>query len=417
MEIFDELIKKAKNSISFHTPGHSGDHTYDINANLDITELSFSDNMLDPSDSILIAEKFIAKAYNGEVAKLFTNGATACIHCAIFALKESPFLVLGETHKSVFNILSILKAKAYYKRTLDNLEETVQKFDIKNIIITSPNYFGEVTDLARLAQIRDKYQLNLIIDASHGSHFAFCDKLPVSATVYGDIVIHSLHKTLPCYTATAVIIAKEKYDEKLTFARQLMHTSSPFYPSILRAYSAVKEFSEKRDLYEKVFVEIGAFVKKLNINFEVIKTDDITRVVIKSKIAVDEVTAILEGGSIYVEMTYQDLIVLIVTPYNYDKLNLVAEVLNSIVGKMLVENFALPIFSDQVTELKYFDEIDFVEIEKAEGRILAKEIGFYPPGVPMWFAGEILEDKKIKNIIDNKNSLFGLVNSRVVVVK
>ena len=60
--------------------------------------------------------------------------------------------------------------------------------------------------MARIAEIAHRYGVPLIVDEAHGAHFRFSDYFPVSAAQLGaDVVINSVHKTLPCLTQTGVI--------------------------------------------------------------------------------------------------------------------------------------------------------------------------------------------------------------------
>ncbi len=73
--------------------------------------------------------------------------------------------------------------------------------EIQAVLITSPTYDGIVSDVARIAEIAHHYGVPLIVDEAHGAHFRFSDYFPVSAAQLGaDVVINSVHKTLPCLT-------------------------------------------------------------------------------------------------------------------------------------------------------------------------------------------------------------------------
>jgi arginine/lysine/ornithine decarboxylase len=69
--------------------------------------------------------------------------------------------------------------------------------DIKGIFITSPNYFGIVSDLGKIIETAKKHKIKVILDEAHGAHLKFDERLPVSGTeLKADIVIQSAHKTL-----------------------------------------------------------------------------------------------------------------------------------------------------------------------------------------------------------------------------
>ena len=122
--LFDALNKKAEH-LSFHTPGHNGGIV--IDSRLDITELSYSDNLLSSEGVILESEREVAKAYGVEGVLFSTSGATALIHTVVRALRNrGEFLLLGEIHKSVYNALRINGVSATLYRG-KNLREALEK--------------------------------------------------------------------------------------------------------------------------------------------------------------------------------------------------------------------------------------------------------------------------------------------------
>ena len=104
--------------------------------------------------------------------------------------------------------------------------------DIQAVVITSPSYDGIVSDIAKIAQIVHRHGIPLIVDEAHGAHFAFHQDFPASALELGaDVVIHSLHKTLPAMTQTALLHKKGDLVsiEKLEEFLGIYETSSPSY--------------------------------------------------------------------------------------------------------------------------------------------------------------------------------------------
>lgn len=72
----------------------------------------------------------------------------------------------------------------------------------------------------------------LIVDEAHGAHFKFDNYFPTSAVELGaDIVIESIHKTLPAMTQTSILhICSENIDEKkVERFLSIYESSSPSY--------------------------------------------------------------------------------------------------------------------------------------------------------------------------------------------
>ena len=105
---------------------------------------------------------------------------------------------------------------------------------IQSVFLVSPTYDGIVSDIKAIADVVHKFRLPLIVDEAHGAHFSFGREggFPVSALELGaDVVIQSLHKTLPSFTQTAVMHVKEGYVDMGRLDRyvHIYQTSSPSY--------------------------------------------------------------------------------------------------------------------------------------------------------------------------------------------
>ena len=81
--------------------------------------------------------------------------------------------------------------------------------DIQAVLIVSPTYDGVVSDVEAIAGIVHGKGLPLIVDEAHGAHFRYSSLFPQSALELGaDVVIQSVHKTLPSLTQTALLHIK-----------------------------------------------------------------------------------------------------------------------------------------------------------------------------------------------------------------
>ncbi len=396
------------NPIRFHMPSHNGENL-GITTQMDVTELSFSDNLIESDGVIANTEKNIAKAYNSKYALMLTNGATCGVAIALYTAKNygSKLLIVGDAHKSVYNYANIFNFEIFATQTTNNINPN----DYDCIVITSPNYFGNVTDINNLKNTT----AIVIVDASHGSHFPFNDNLPDLNTKIADITILSFHKTLPILTGGAGIITNDaKLYDMLVFARSLLHSSSPSYLTMTSIDNAICEFyNNGQTLYDTCINEIENFKKTMCSRYTVLESDDITRLCICAKnLDASIIAKELEKKNIFIEMSYYDSLVAIVTPYNCKHLQTLAKALNSIVTYKKCERFDIKNLSKIEVKNK---KVAFLDLKICDNKVCAGNIGIYPPGTPILKIGDLITEDIIQFLYTTKAEIFGLVNGKVPV--
>ena len=103
---------------------------------------------------------------------------------------------------------------------------------MKAVMLVSPTFEGVLLDIKSIAETVHSYGIPLIVDEAHGAHFGFSTYFPENANTKGaDIVIHSVHKTLPAMTQTALIHMNGDIVDRER-VRNLLHilqSSSPSY--------------------------------------------------------------------------------------------------------------------------------------------------------------------------------------------
>lgn len=224
------------NKYPLHMPGHKRNAKFGITgAERDITEIDGYDNLHDARDSILEIELSLKKIYKSHCSFLLINGTTAGILASIFAIcnEGDKILIAPNCHKSVYSACLLRRLRVvfipsmfdcsdgYYTRiTQQQYDETLrQNPDAKAAVITSPSYEGSIS--------RIKSEIPLITDCAHGAHLgiSYFPEYPKS-----DIVISSLHKTLPALTQVSVCnVYNKKYEQRVKFFLDIFQTSSPSY--------------------------------------------------------------------------------------------------------------------------------------------------------------------------------------------
>lgn len=423
--LYETLKKYAEGDISrFFMPSHAGrdiDGCLYKSSRFDFTELSFSDNLVNADGVILKAETLLAKSYFSPFSLMFTSGATSAIWTALATIREytDEILIDSFSHKSVFCAAKNFNFKAtIIQREFDGVfpkpidcgkidKILSQNPSIKAVSVTSPDYFGNVSDVEKAAKVAHSHGAILFVDEAQGAHFVFSPLLPKSANGAADIVCDSMHKTMPVYGGGAVLNLKEKFYEAAKFHRARLTTSSP-------SYIIMASMDYARGLFDlKAKAEYEILKRKIDevksvLGDRVKNTDDFTRLVIK----VDGDS--LEKEGIYPEASWGEYSVFIVNFFNANCLSKLTEA----VKKLPVPESGGRGYGDMPipSELKNAKgKREYIPLAESEGRISADDVGSYPPGVPLIYEGEIISGEKIKFLSAEKHT-FNLVNGKICVI-
>lgn len=226
MNLYESLIKYSNEGYyPMHMPGHKRNIklcNFENPFTVDITEIEGFDNLHEASGILAEGMKRCKELYGSEHTHYLVGGSSSGILTGISACttKGDRVLVSRNSHKSVYHALYLneLIPEYIYPDIIPDfningaispaeVEESIRKqSDIKLVIITSPTYEGIVSDVKAIAEVTHKYGIPLLVDEAHGAHLGFHENFPVSSISSGaDIVIHSIHKTLPAFTQSALI--------------------------------------------------------------------------------------------------------------------------------------------------------------------------------------------------------------------
>ena len=258
----------SSDAYPFHMPGHKrnpemirellgGVSGEGMPYQIDITEIDGFDNLHHAEEILLESQKRAADLYGAEESFYLINGSTCGILASVFACtsQRGKILMARNCHKAVYHAVELRELETVYLYPQifsdgdtiwqgaaqingpiepEDVERALKKnSDIEAVVITSPTYDGVVSDVKRIAEMAHQYGIPLIVDEAHGAHFGFHPYFPENSLKLGaDLVIHSLHKTLPSLTQTALLhrgknslISSERVRKYL----DIFETSSPSY--------------------------------------------------------------------------------------------------------------------------------------------------------------------------------------------
>ena len=272
--IMERLIEyTGSDAYPFHMPGHKRQEIPDgipggfpNPYGIDITEIDGFDNLHHAEGILKDAMDEAATIYGADRSWFLVNGSTCGILSAVCGVTQNggKLLTARNCHKAVYHAIYLNRLRAEYLYPEEIVEfginggiraEDVRKAlekdamrcagksgdmrrkrtKIQAVLITSPTYEGVVSDIRAIADVAHEYGIPLIVDEAHGAHLEYADRchsFPKSALECGaDIVIQSLHKTLPCFTQTAILHIKGDRVDQDRVARYLsmFQTSSPSY--------------------------------------------------------------------------------------------------------------------------------------------------------------------------------------------
>lgn len=267
----------------WHMPGHKRKACYrdfqDAFLAWDVTEVPGTDDLYLPEGFIGDSLAMLKEIYQTCGTYYVVNGATGGIFTAIAACTKpgDAILIAKNCHKSVYNAAAMLQRQAIYVKPTwkkgvadtaaftsfidgyvdaDDVETLCAAHpEISAVVVTSPTYEGVISDIARIARVAHAYHVRVIVDEAHGAHLPFLKPEYSAIRMGADVVVQSLHKTLPAMTQTAVIhVCTEELVKPVEQALEIFLSSSPSYIFMLNmeaaiCYMADHDFSDyKRNL-------------------------------------------------------------------------------------------------------------------------------------------------------------------------
>lgn len=433
--LFEKLREYGKSgAYPFHMPGHKRQKNgisdpYEI----DITEIDGFDNLHHAEGVLLEAQQRAAGLYASEETHFLVNGSTAGILSAVSACAKKTILMARNCHKAAYHgaLLGKLDVHYLYPDVQQEFflnggicpwqveQQICRHPEIEAVLITSPTFDGMVSDVGRIADICHKYGKPLIVDEAHGAHFGFSEYFPQNSVGLGaDIVIHSLHKTLPSFTQTALLhVNGELVDrERLRFFLQIFQTSSPSYvlmAGIDRCIRYVEEkgkeaFSDFAARLEKFYFEAQELQQIQLVNKSVAGSSSIWDFD-RSKLIFSVKNCQIAGNRLQEIMRKEYGLELEMAAGSYalaltsvcdtdDGFSRLLEAVKEIDRRLCVQKSVPPDFpvTDTVTKNEIFCTIDRAYASKkkqvlwkdSEGLVSGEFLYLYPPGIPLLVPGE-----------------------------
>ncbi len=433
MENLYEKLKQYSESdyYGFHMPGHKRNEALfgiGLPYGIDITEIAGFDDLHHAEDIIKRAEERAASLYQAEETHFLVNGSTTGILSAILGVTDrgDRILVARNCHKSVYNAIYLNGLQPVYiypkhekdlqingEVLLEDVEKALEENpDIKAVMVVSPTYDGVLSDVEKIAEAVHKRGIPLIVDEAHGAHFGFHPYFPENSNVKGaDIVIHSVHKTLPALTQTALIHMNGKIvdRERIRSYLHMLQSSSPSYVLMASIDQCMKmletEGKELFAIYVQRIEKLRAALKQLK-KLEILETENFDRSkfvisVRKTGMTSSELAEILlQKYHLQMEMTAGTYVLAMTTvgdtEEGLERLRTALFEIDEVCGEYgksidKIEN-ELPrlslVYTNEETEKKKRGNEELLLWKDAVGKISTEYAYVYPPGIPLIVPGE-----------------------------
>lgn len=404
---------------AFHTPGHSGKNVPFLADLLqfDVTELPDTDSLYEADGVLLQAEQRAAQVI-GTARTLFSaGGCTLCIQAMLRLVSEKSrsktILVDRILHRSAVHAMALLDlhpvwllprtdaGSGFPGRIHPNDVQTLleQYPDTAAVYITSPDYFGVLTDIRGIANICKQYRVPLLVDNAHGAHLFLTNHKQHPIYQGAAITACSAHKTLPVLTGGAWLnITDKDYISYAKDAMALFGSTSPSYPVMasldLCIQWAQTEGRQAYSVLEQRVAQLKAYAVTHGITLPKGAVDP-TRITLQTAslgIRGEQAAEVFRAHLVEPEYADSANVVLIATPFHTEQDFLRVEQAIAALPKKkpIVFDEVLSPLPEVVMSVReaVFAPWEEISITESVGRVAASAACPCPPGVPVVMPGE-----------------------------
>ena len=442
--ICDFVKKYAEDAkLRLHMPGHKG-KSFLGPEHLDITEIDGADVLYHARGIIKQSEDNAATLFGTQKTVYSCEGSSLAIRAMLYlalmhakSCGKKPIIAAGRNaHKTFLTAAALLDldiswiypeksesvvsceiSAEYLEKILLDMPEPPTA-----VYITSPDYLGNVADIAALAKVCRKHGVLLLVDNAHGAYLGFLEESLHPIALGADACCDSAHKTLPVLTGGAYLHisanAPKVFSNLAENAMSLFASTSPSYlimqsldyanKYIAEGYKArLAEFCKKLDalktrLIKAGYTLIGNEPLKLTVSAKAYgyKGDELANILLKERIVC--------------EFSDPDYLVLMFTPENSDEdLNALEKALLQIEKKDEIKG-KMPLMAKPIKKLSPREAMlapcERVKVIECKGRVLASANVSCPPAIPILVCGEVIDESAVSLL-----NYYGITECDVVI--
>lgn len=286
MSLYHDLIEYTdKQYTPLHMPGHKRNPLFLLPDayRSDITEIPGFDSLYEESGPLLALKERVQRLYHSENSFLLVNGSTGGLLTAIrSATKQGNTVLMARNcHCAVYHAIRMFGLHAEYIQPdydkygiaegirLEQVQKILERGNTLKpdsaaqesasvpackrpalVILTSPTYEGRISELKAIADYLHGQYIPLLVDEAHGAHLSLHPAFEGSAVTAGaDLVVQSLHKTLPTLTQTALLHVNGSLVslDRIRANYKMLQTSSPSFLLLSSVDQCISALEERAD--------------------------------------------------------------------------------------------------------------------------------------------------------------------------
>lgn len=433
--------------LRLHMPGHKGKGVLGVEGR-DITEIEGADVLYSAKGIIKGSEENAARLFATARTKYSTEGSSLSIRAMLYltllyakSIGCEPMILAGRNaHHTFMTAAALLDLQVSWlypekwesmvacEISAEYLDEVLSEMEAGKrckpaaVYITSPDYLGNVADIAGLSAVCHKHGVLLLVDNAHGAYLNFLRSNRHPIALGADMCCDSAHKTLPVLTGGGYLHiskdAPEMFCEQVEKAMSLFASTSPSY-LIMQSLDATNKY-----LAEGYGERLTAFVERLDLLKErlikhgyVLLGNEPLKLTIAPKnfgYTGEELAGILSEQVIVCEFADPDFVVMMFTPeISVESLRDLERALCTIPRKTAISTKP-PMLTrpEQVYSIReaLFALSKEVPVCECQGQVLASTSVACPPAIPIVVCGERVDADAVKCL-----EYYGVESCRVVV--
>ena len=437
-----DFVKRYEESRSLrlHMPGHKGQGGLGSEP-LDLTEVQGADSLYEADGIIRESEENASRLF-GCPTFYSTEGSSLCIRAMLFLLLQyareqgkAPLILAGRNaHKTFLSGVALLDmavewlygAEGSYLScniTAHDLEQKLSSMEELPVAVylTSPDYLGNVADVAALSAVCHRHGVLLAVDCAHGAYLRFLAPSRHPMDLGADLCCASAHKTLPVLTGGAYLHvskdAPESFGSQAKNAMSLFGSTSPSYLILQSLDLANAELARDYSAELTEFAgEVANFRQEMEAHGYVFEGEEPMKLTLRTKsygYLGTEYAERLRAEGIECEFADRDYTVLMLTPQiGVNGLERLRRAMGSIPRRTEIEEIPPRIFRPKrilTAREAMLSPSELLPVERCEGRVLASASVGCPPAVPIVVCGERIDCDAIKAF-----EYYGIRQIRVV---